>query len=193
MTPASGTPRAPLVTWSVTPQALPPPDPSSAEKDTVVLVNTALVARIEALEAENRSLGKNIALSQSKGPFWVEQIKNDNQLIRFYTGFTSYMIFLTFFEFFGPVVNDLNYANVTVSESWTQWTSCSYTGEVEAQPEGRRLSLSFPNFCKCSLPLHHYMDMLSLPPPKGDWVGTTVEQMEFLTHLESCTPTHTPS
>ena len=110
MTPASTTPsRAPQVTRSVTPQALPPPDLSTAEKDTVVLVNTALVARIEALEAENRSLRKNITLSQSEGPFRVEQIKNDDQLIRFYTGFTSYMIFLTFFEFLGPVVNDLNY------------------------------------------------------------------------------------
>ena len=98
MTPASTTPsRAPQVTRSVTPQALPPPDLSTAEKDTVVLVNTALVAQIEALEAENCSLRKNIALSQSEGPFQVEQIKNDDQLIRFYTGFTSYMIFLTFF------------------------------------------------------------------------------------------------
>ena len=85
MTPALTTPScAPQVSRSATPQA-PPPDPSSAEKDAVVLVNTALVARIEALEAENRSLRKNVALSQSEGPFRVEQIKNDDQLIRFYT------------------------------------------------------------------------------------------------------------
>ena len=109
VTPALTTPsRPPQVSRSATPQA-PPPDPSSAEKGAVVLVNTALVARIEALEAENRSLRKNVALSQSEGPFRVEQIKNDDQLIRFYTGFTSYVIFLTFFEFLGPVVNDLNY------------------------------------------------------------------------------------
>lgn len=69
MTPALTTPScAPQVSRSATPQA-PPPDPSSAEKGAVVLVNTALVARIEALEAENRSLRKNVALSQSEGSF----------------------------------------------------------------------------------------------------------------------------
>ena len=74
-TPALTTPsRAPQVCRSVTPQA-PLPDRSLVEKDAVVLVNTALVARIEALEAENHSLRKNVALSQSEGPFRVEQIK----------------------------------------------------------------------------------------------------------------------
>ena len=110
MTPALTTPsRAPQVNRSATPQA-PRPDPSSAEKGAVVLVNTVLVAQIEALEAENRSLQKNVALSQSEGPFRVEQIKNDNQLIRFYTAWIHILRDLPhfFLKFLGPVVNDLN-------------------------------------------------------------------------------------
>ena len=72
-------------------------------------MNTALVARIEALEAENRSLKKKITPSVSDSPFRMEQIKKDDQLVRFYTGFTSYLIFLTFLEFLGPAVSELNY------------------------------------------------------------------------------------
>ena len=33
----------------------------------------------------------------------------DDCLIRFFTGFVSYMIFIAFFEFLGPVVDTLNY------------------------------------------------------------------------------------
>ena len=105
LTTLAGTPQT---SRSVTPQATLPDNPSPLEKDTAILVNTALIARIEALEAENRSLKKK-EIPQPEGPFRIEQIKDDDQLVRFYTGFTSYVIFLTFLEFLGPVVNDLNY------------------------------------------------------------------------------------
>ena len=78
-----------------------PPQPSEAE----VLVNTALLACIEALEAENTQLK-----SQSKKrPFQIDDIKHDDTLVQFYTGFVSYAVFLAFFEFLGPVVDHLNY------------------------------------------------------------------------------------
>ena len=92
---------------SATPQPSLQPNQSSTKDDTVVVVNTALVARIEALESKNRSLKKKVAPSES--PFRIEQIKKDDQLVRFYTGFTSYLIFLTFIEFLGPAVSELNY------------------------------------------------------------------------------------
>ena len=75
-------------------------------KNTEVLVNTALLARIESLEAENRHLK---ASPQGSQPFRIEQIQGNDHLVRFYTGFVSYMIFTAFFDFLGPVVNELNY------------------------------------------------------------------------------------
>ena len=82
--------------------------PDNQSKDTALVVSTALLARIELLEAENDRLKKKVAQSE-QDPFRIEQIKNDDRLVRLYTGFTSYIIFLTFFHFLGPVVNDLNY------------------------------------------------------------------------------------
>ena len=105
LTTLAGTPQA---SRSVTLQTALPDNPSPVEKDTAILVNTALIARIEALEAENRSL-KTKEITQPEGALIIEQIKNDDQLVCFYTGFTSYVTFLAFFEFLGPVVNDLNY------------------------------------------------------------------------------------
>ena len=36
-------------------------------------------------------------------------MKHVDKLIRFYTGFVSYDVFLSFFNFLGPVVNELRY------------------------------------------------------------------------------------
>ena len=71
------------------------------------LVSTALLARIEALEAENTSLKKH-ALSKDAN-FGMEQIKHDDRLVSFYTGLKSYVVFLAFFQFLGPATNRLNY------------------------------------------------------------------------------------
>ena len=75
VTPASTTPAGtPQASRSVTPQTSLPDNPSPLEKGTAILVNTALVARIEALEAENRSLKKkNVA--QPEGLFRIKQKK----------------------------------------------------------------------------------------------------------------------
>ena len=70
------------------------------------LVNDPLLARIESLEAENCCLKASCNSSQ---PFRIEQIQINDQLVHFYTGFVSYFIFITLFEFLGPVVNKLNY------------------------------------------------------------------------------------
>ena len=68
-------------------------------------MNTALLATTEALEADNTQLK-----SQSKKrQFRIEDIKHDDRLLRFYTGFVSYAAFLAFFEFLGPVVDHFNY------------------------------------------------------------------------------------
>ena len=74
---------AQVASQSVTPQASVTSGQSPMKKDTAVLVNAALVARIEALEAENHSLKEKAIPSVS--PFRIEQIKNDDRLVRFYT------------------------------------------------------------------------------------------------------------
>ena len=73
-----------------------------------LLVNRALLARIEILEAENTHL-KTQLQQGDKDHFRIESIQHDDKLVRFYTGFISYAVFLAFFEFLGPVVNHLNY------------------------------------------------------------------------------------
>ena len=67
-------------------------------------INTAFLARIEMLEVENDKLK-----SQGKEQkfFCMECIAHDDNLVCFYTGFISYAIFVSFFEFLGPVVNQL--------------------------------------------------------------------------------------
>ena len=45
----------------------------------------------------------------SSARFRVEKIARKDELIRFYTGFDSYALFLRFFEFLGPAVYTLNY------------------------------------------------------------------------------------
>ena len=82
---------------------------SCSHPQTEVLINTALLARIEYLEAENAQLKKEC--SPTTAYFRIEQVKRDDLLIRFYTGFITYpyQIFLAFFNFLGPVVHKLNY------------------------------------------------------------------------------------
>ena len=77
--------------------------PSSADEG---LVNTALLARIEFLEAECTRLQKSDRKQQH---FGIDKIKHDDHLISFYTGFPSFAIFLSFYHFLGPVVDKLQY------------------------------------------------------------------------------------
>ena len=72
------------------------------------VVYTALLARIEYLEAENAKL-KSVCSQDSKKYFRIEDIKDDDKLVCFYTGFTSFKIFQAFFEFLGPAVEHLKY------------------------------------------------------------------------------------
>ena len=75
------------------------------ESSTNVIVHNALVARIEALEIENKALRRQIS-SESK-TFRLSVTAHSDSLVHFYTGFQSYDMLLTFFDFLGPVVNHL--------------------------------------------------------------------------------------
>ena len=76
--------------------------------DTKVLVNKALLSRIELLEAQNTRLQSELQCQRPRF-FRIESIAHDDMLVRFYTGFTSYAILLAFFQFLGPAVNNLTY------------------------------------------------------------------------------------
>ena len=79
-------------------------DPSSSSQmqsrespsdSTGVLLNTALLTRIEFLEAENDRLKASLSKPQY---FRIEQVQHDDHLFRFYTGFTSFAICLSFWD-----------------------------------------------------------------------------------------------
>ena len=70
--------------------------------------NLTLSARVDALEAETRQL-KAAQASQKAVPWRISCITNDDELVRFYTGFVSYEVLLVFYEFLGPSVNELHY------------------------------------------------------------------------------------
>ena len=72
-----------------------------------VTVNAALIARIEALEVEKKTLTSQLALKKTQ--FCIEEISHDDSLIHFYTGFHTYSLLLAFFEFLGPSVHNLQY------------------------------------------------------------------------------------
>ena len=80
----------------------------STDHKVDLVVNTALLACIEALESENATLNKKLH-DQKPRFFCIEDISHKDSLIYFYTGFARYVLFLSFFEFLGPEVNELQY------------------------------------------------------------------------------------
>ena len=80
---------------------------SNNDDSASVIVHTALLARIEALESSNEQLSSQ--LSSQKKYFRLEHISHDDSLVHFYTGFNSYELLITIFQFLGPAVNNLTY------------------------------------------------------------------------------------
>ena len=96
---------------------------STADSGTKVLVEKALLSRIEVfekallsrievLEAENKHL-KSQASKVSRKTFYVEDVAGSDELVKLYTGFTTYSVFLAFYEFLGPSVNSHAYRGVS--------------------------------------------------------------------------------
>ena len=70
----------------------------------------ALSAKIEELEAENARLQDLLRRStKQQVPFGMKHIMDNDKLVLFYTGFVSYHIFLAFYQFLGPTVDNLVY------------------------------------------------------------------------------------
>lgn len=107
----SCTPAPSTSSRSVTPAITSEEPDQSTESESIhqdtseVLVHTALLARIEYLENENNRL----KMPKERHHFCIEDIQDNDKMISFYTGFVSYQVFSAFFEFLGPVVDNLNY------------------------------------------------------------------------------------
>ena len=62
-----------------------------------VVVNTALLAQIEALESQNRVLTEKLQVAMDqKSVFGIDNIAGNDKLVNLYTGFPSYDILLAF-------------------------------------------------------------------------------------------------
>ena len=72
-----------------------------------VTVNSALTSHIEQLKAENLKLHNELTTAKL-APFRIECIRHDNALITLYTGFPSYDVFMAFFRFLEPSVDQLH-------------------------------------------------------------------------------------
>ena len=82
--------------------------PDHGEASSDIVVDVALTSRIEALEIENRLLKEELS-TRKVTYFRIGDIAADDSLVKFYTGFTSYEILLSFFDFLGPSVHQLTY------------------------------------------------------------------------------------
>ena len=97
--------------------------PDVPTEQSTIIVHTALLARIEFLEGEVAHYQSCLAKKEKEQRYFrIESIANNDSLIAFYTGFSSYEVFLCFFEFLGPSVHSLNY----------------WGDKASAKPKGRR-------------------------------------------------------
>ena len=85
-----------------------PPIPENSTHSMQLTVNVALCSRIATLEAENVRL-KALLADRTPRAFRIESIANNDSLVKLYTGFPSYEILISFFEFLGSSVNCLEY------------------------------------------------------------------------------------
>lgn len=121
-----------------------------------MVVNTALVARIESLEAGNWALKLKLVL---------EDIAHNNSLVRFYTGFDSYETLLAFYDFLGP---SLTYwgSKSTKGKRWTKLDPLNQLffnfNEALSQFVWERLGDKVWTCSIFSIQVLHHMGMLTL-------------------------------
>ena len=83
----------------------------------------------DILELENQLCEVKEELSQLKSKcnklqFRIESISNDDNKIRFYTGFSTFPLLLACFNFLGPSVNNLTYWSTGTSEAKSANKAC---------------------------------------------------------------------
>lgn len=78
--------------------------PHTSPERSQVIVHTALLTIIEVLETENKHWKK-----AGDHRFISTAFMSNDRLIKLYTGFPSYEVLLAFYEFLGPVVDNIQY------------------------------------------------------------------------------------
>ena len=78
----------------------------------------------------------------------IEQVKSDDRLVRFYTEFITYSVFLAFFKFLGPVVDELNYWGSKKRSRKRERPrkldpTVHDTGEIKVKPQDKRSGFRF--------------------------------------------------
>jgi hypothetical protein len=98
-----------------------------------VAINTHLImADIDSLETKLKEIEKNVTEAEcnySKQAFRVENISDDDNKVKFYTGFSTFAALMVCFNFLGPSVNKLAYRS-------------TYTVAEEKSKKGRTRTLS---------------------------------------------------
>uniref|UniRef100_A0A1X7VVM3 DDE Tnp4 domain-containing protein n=1 Tax=Amphimedon queenslandica TaxID=400682 RepID=A0A1X7VVM3_AMPQE len=84
--------------------------PQATSKPPDMECHSALLACIEILEKSSEP--------QKPQYFRIENIQESDKLVSFYTGFVSYMVFSTLFEFLGQDVDNLDYWGSSQKMSW---------------------------------------------------------------------------
>ena len=79
------------------------------DQNAQVLVNTALLARIEALESENKRLKELTSTTRCSQKLTISDIAANDGLVKLYTGFQCHEDFVAFYEFLGSAVDELTY------------------------------------------------------------------------------------
>ena len=80
------------------------------DQETDPTISAAFLARIEFLESENTQLRAELKTTQlTRNELRLENIQHDDKMLRYFTGFASYIILTAFFEFLEPVVHNLKY------------------------------------------------------------------------------------
>ena len=79
------------------------------DQNAEVIVNTALLTRIEALESENKQLKERTSTTSCSQKLTISDIAANDGLVKLYTGFQCHEDFMAFYEFLGPAVDELTY------------------------------------------------------------------------------------
>ena len=143
---------------------------STIDYDTGSMVNTALLSHIKILEKNQHKI------ANEKSYFEIEDIAGNGSLVKFYTGFISYELLLTFFDFLGPSVKSLGKFYLQECPNKKEKVKSiepvvHYSCEAASQPSSQRSCIQVWYIYWTCLKVYHYFLYQHLK--EIDWAPTT--------------------